>query len=53
MRARVRLQLVMRFYDPLAGTVSLDGADLRSLNVRWLRHQIGIVSQACASGGRQ
>ncbi|KAJ3124102.1 Multidrug resistance protein 1 [Physocladia obscura] len=28
-----------------AGSVSLDGRDLTTLNVRWLRHQIGIVSQ--------
>ncbi|ORY35943.1 P-loop containing nucleoside triphosphate hydrolase protein [Rhizoclosmatium globosum] len=39
------VQLIQRFYDPLAGTVSLDGRDLTSLNVTWLRHQIGIVSQ--------
>ena len=36
----------MRFYDPLAGSVTLDGTDLRSLNVRWLRHHVGLVSQA-------
>ncbi|KAJ3065909.1 Multidrug resistance protein 1 [Podochytrium sp. JEL0797] len=39
------VQLIQRFYDPLSGTVSLDGRDLKSLNVTWLRHQIGIVSQ--------
>ncbi|KAJ6535983.1 P-loop containing nucleoside triphosphate hydrolase protein [Mycena vulgaris] len=37
--------LVERFYDPLGGTVELDGIDLKSLNVRWLRSQIGLVSQ--------
>lgn len=39
------IQLVERFYDPLEGTVSLDGVDLRKLNVHWLRQQIGYVTQ--------
>ncbi|KAJ3014216.1 UNVERIFIED_CONTAM: ATP-binding cassette, sub-B (MDR TAP), member 4 [Siphonaria sp. JEL0065] len=39
------VQLIQRFYDPLSGTVSLDGRDLTKLNVKWLRQQIGIVSQ--------
>ena len=39
------ISLVERFYDPLAGAVRLDGVDLRELNVRWLRSQIGLVSQ--------
>ncbi|KAI8620681.1 putative ABC transporter protein, partial [Chytriomyces sp. MP71] len=39
------VQLIQRFYDPIAGTVNLDGRDLKSLNVKWLRQQIGIVSQ--------
>lgn len=34
-----------RFYDPLAGGVYLDGIDIRDLNVKWLRSQIGLVSQ--------
>ncbi|KAF8600378.1 multidrug resistance protein 1 [Ceratobasidium sp. AG-I] len=37
--------LVERFYDPLSGSVHLDGVDLKDLNVRWLRSQIGLVSQ--------
>ncbi|KAI6167605.1 P-loop containing nucleoside triphosphate hydrolase protein [Pisolithus thermaeus] len=37
--------LVERFYDPLGGTVRLDGVDLRDLNIKWLRSQIGLVSQ--------
>ncbi|KAG7448838.1 P-loop containing nucleoside triphosphate hydrolase protein [Guyanagaster necrorhizus] len=36
--------LIERFYDPLSG-VKLDGWELKSLNVRWLRWQIGLVSQ--------
>jgi ABC-type multidrug transport system fused ATPase/permease subunit len=39
------IQLLLRFYDPLAGTVRLDGADLRTFNVAWLRRQFGLVSQ--------
>ena len=39
------INLVERFYDPLDGAVRLDGIDLRELNVKWLRSQIGLVSQ--------
>jgi len=39
------IQLVERFYDPEQGTVTLDGTDLRELNVTWLRQQIGLVGQ--------
>jgi ATP-binding cassette, subfamily B (MDR/TAP), member 1 len=39
------IQLVERFYDPDSGTVTLDGVDLRELNVKWLRQQIGLVGQ--------
>ncbi|OQR96465.1 ATP-binding Cassette (ABC) Superfamily [Achlya hypogyna] len=39
------VSLVERFYDPLAGVVRLDGVDLRELNTRWLRSQIGLVGQ--------
>ena len=37
--------LLERFYDPSAGRVLLDGRDVRELNVRWLREQIGLVLQ--------
>ena len=39
------MSLLLRFYDPEAGTVLLDGVDIRTLNVAWLRGQIGLVSQ--------
>jgi len=39
------IQLLERFYDPLSGTVTLDGVDIKSLNVRWLRSQLGLVGQ--------
>ena len=32
------VQLLQRFYDPENGTVLLDGKDIRSLNVEWLRY---------------
>uniref|UniRef100_A0A8C0VW88 Bile salt export pump n=1 Tax=Cyanistes caeruleus TaxID=156563 RepID=A0A8C0VW88_CYACU len=39
------IQLIQRFYDPTAGMITLDGHDIRSLNIQWLRSQIGIVEQ--------
>uniref|UniRef100_A0A672QJA2 ABC-type xenobiotic transporter n=1 Tax=Sinocyclocheilus grahami TaxID=75366 RepID=A0A672QJA2_SINGR len=39
------IQLLQRFYDPVEGTVTIDGHDIRSLNVRGLRELIGVVSQ--------
>ncbi|HEY4284082.1 MAG TPA: ABC transporter ATP-binding protein [Chthoniobacterales bacterium] len=39
------LSLVPRFYDPSAGTVSLDRRDLRKITKKSLRAQIGIVLQ--------
>jgi len=39
------MNLLLRFYDPLAGRVMLDGIDIKDLNVRWLRHALGYVGQ--------
>ena len=39
------VSLIERFYDPISGSILLDGHDLKDLNVRWLREQIGLVSQ--------
>ncbi|EGO23855.1 hypothetical protein SERLADRAFT_450147 [Serpula lacrymans var. lacrymans S7.9] len=39
------VSLIERFYDPLSGSVKLDGVDVRELNLKWLRSQIGLVSQ--------
>lgn len=39
------IQLLQRFYDPAAGTVSVDGNDIRKLSLRWYRDQVGLVSQ--------
>lgn len=37
--------LTLRFYDPDRGRLTLDGRDLRDLDPRWLRRQIGLVAQ--------
>ncbi|KAG6735249.1 hypothetical protein POTOM_062209 [Populus tomentosa] len=37
--------LIQRFYDPINGVVTLDGNDLRTLQVKWLSGQIGMVGQ--------
>nr|ADQ20481.1 P-glycoprotein [Poeciliopsis lucida] len=39
------IQLLERFYDPREGRVVMDNIDVKQLNIRWLRSQIGIVSQ--------
>lgn len=39
------IQLLQRFYDPAAGAVLVDGNDIRTLQLEWLRGQIGLVSQ--------
>ncbi|KAG0476230.1 hypothetical protein HPP92_013071 [Vanilla planifolia] len=37
--------LIERFYDPNQGHVLLDNVDVRTLQLRWLRDQIGLVNQ--------
>ncbi|CAM6104109.1 unnamed protein product [Calypogeia fissa] len=39
------VSLIERFYDPIAGEVLLDGLDLRKIQLKWLRRQIGLVNQ--------
>lgn len=39
------ISLIERFYDPVAGQVLLDGRDLKSYNLRWLRNHLGLVQQ--------
>ncbi|XP_058670941.1 ATP-dependent translocase ABCB1 isoform X2 [Ammospiza nelsoni] len=39
------VQLIQRFYDPKKGTVTIDGQDIKSLNIRYLREVIGVVNQ--------
>jgi ATP-binding cassette subfamily B protein/subfamily B ATP-binding cassette protein MsbA len=37
--------LIPRFFDPIAGSVRVDGIDLRDVRLRDLRSQIGLVTQ--------
>jgi ABC-type sugar transport system ATPase subunit len=39
------IQLIERFYDPISGSVTLDGRDLSSFPLKWLRTQMSLVSQ--------
>ena len=39
------IKLLLRFYDPTAGQVMLDGIDLRELKLSEIRKQISLVSQ--------
>ncbi|KAH7427059.1 hypothetical protein KP509_10G028600 [Ceratopteris richardii] len=39
------IALIERFYDPVAGQVFLDGKDIKTLNLRWLRNHMGLVQQ--------
>ncbi|MFJ5713479.1 ABC transporter ATP-binding protein [Neobacillus sp. NPDC093127] len=37
--------LISRFYDPTAGTIKVDGCDLRDISLKSLREQISVVLQ--------
>eukprot|EP00253_Pinus_taeda_P030910 PITA_30910 len=37
--------LIERFYDPLTGEILLDGVNTKTLQLKWFRSQIGLVSQ--------
>ncbi|XVF77627.1 hypothetical protein PTKIN_Ptkin14bG0061400 [Pterospermum kingtungense] len=39
------IALLQRFYDPTEGEVFLDGYKIRRLELKWLRSQMGLVSQ--------
>ena len=39
------VQLIERFYDPMIGKVTLDGVDVRNLNVESYRSELALVSQ--------
>lgn len=42
------VSLVERYYDPLAGTVCLDGVPLQELDLVWLRDQAGDAFGLCS-----
>ncbi|RDA89912.1 hypothetical protein CP533_6221 [Ophiocordyceps camponoti-saundersi (nom. inval.)] len=37
--------LLLRFYKPTSGTITINGVDISSMNVKSLRRRIGVVSQ--------
>ncbi|KAF2316200.1 hypothetical protein GH714_041541 [Hevea brasiliensis] len=39
------IALLQRFYDPLGGEILLDGVTIDKLQLKWLRSQMGLVSQ--------
>jgi ATP-binding cassette subfamily B (MDR/TAP) protein 1 len=39
------IALLQRFYDPDVGHILLDGVDIQKFQLRWLRQQMGLVSQ--------
>ncbi|XP_051139242.1 ABC transporter B family member 13-like isoform X2 [Andrographis paniculata] len=39
------ISMILRFYNPTSGMILLDGLDLSTLQLKWLRSQIGLVSQ--------
>ncbi|GLT80577.1 hypothetical protein SLA2020_520100 [Shorea laevis] len=39
------ISLIERFYEPLSGEILLDGNNIRDLDLKWLRQQIGLVNQ--------
>nr|XP_006812790.1 PREDICTED: multidrug resistance protein 1-like [Saccoglossus kowalevskii] len=39
------VSLLLRFYDAASGEILIDGHDIKSLNLQWLRQSIGLVSQ--------
>lgn len=39
------ISLLQRFYDPDAGQITLDGIEIKRLRLKWLRQQMGLVSQ--------
>ncbi|MFF9123107.1 ABC transporter ATP-binding protein [Streptomyces sp. NPDC014889] len=39
------VKLVARFYDPTGGRVTVDGTDLRALDLTAYRHRLGVVPQ--------
>lgn len=39
------ISLLQRFYDPDLGHVMIDGVEIKKLKLKWLRQQMGLVSQ--------
>jgi ATP-binding cassette subfamily B (MDR/TAP) protein 1 len=41
----IAISFLQRFYDPNVGHILLDGVDIQKFQLRWLRQQMGLVSQ--------
>ncbi|KAL1828350.1 hypothetical protein ACET3Z_006762 [Daucus carota] len=39
------IALLQRFYDPIKGEILIDGVPIEKLQLKWLRSQMGLVSQ--------
>ncbi|XP_058778732.1 ABC transporter B family member 15-like [Vicia villosa] len=39
------ISLLQRFYDPIGGEILFDGVPIHKLQLKWLRSQMGLVSQ--------
>ncbi|KAL3832923.1 hypothetical protein ACJIZ3_007659 [Penstemon smallii] len=39
------ISLLQRFYDPDSGKIMLDGVEIHKFQLKWLRQQMGLVSQ--------
>lgn len=39
------IALLERFYNPVAGEIMVDGINIKNLQLKWWRNQIGLVSQ--------
>nr|QZZ63294.1 ABC transporter [Leptinotarsa decemlineata] len=39
------IQLIQRFYDPVSGEISVDGKNIKDLDLTWFRGNIGTVGQ--------
>ncbi|XP_059637694.1 ABC transporter B family member 13-like isoform X2 [Cornus florida] len=39
------ISMIQRFYDPTSGKIMLDGHDMKIIKLKWLREQMGLVSQ--------
>lgn len=39
------IQLLQRFYSPIAGKITIDGIDIKDYDIHYLRSNFGVVSQ--------
>ena len=39
------VNMIPRLYDAISGTVSIDGTDVKDMDLEWLRSNIGVVTQ--------